>query len=145
MADFQDSELRSEEVGSAASKVAAIPEVRLALLKFQRDFAMRKPGAVLDGRDIGTVICPDADVKFFITASVEARSLRRFRELQGLGLPASIETVTADIKARDARDATRSTAPTAAAADAIVVDTSELGVDEALELALAAIEARKGI
>ena len=143
--DFQDSELRSEVVGSAASKVAAIPQVRLALLKFQRDFAMRKPGAVLDGRDIGTVICPDADVKFFITASVEARSLRRFKELQGLGLPASIEAVTADIKARDARDATRSIAPTAAAEDAIVVDTSELGVDEALEVVLGAIEARKGI
>ena len=145
VADFQDSELRDEVVGSAASKVAAIPEVRLALLKFQRDFAMRKPGAVLDGRDIGTVICPDADVKFFITASVEARSLRRFKELQGLGLPANIEAVTADIKARDTRDATRSTAPTAAAADAIVVDTSELGVDEALEVVLAAIEVRKGI
>ena len=145
VADFQDNELRSEEVGSAASKVAAVPQVRLALLKFQRDFAMRKPGAVLDGRDIGTVICPDADVKFFITASVEARSLRRFKELQGLGLPASIEAVTADIKARDARDATRSIAPTAAAEDAIVVDTSELGVDEALEVVLGAIEARKGI
>ena len=138
--DFQDSELRSEVVGSAASKVAAIPQVRLALLKFQRDFAKLKPGAVLDGRDIGTVICPDADVKFFITASVEARSLRRFKELQGLGLPASIEAVTADIKARDARDATRSTAPTAAASDAIVVDTSELGVDEALKVIMAAIK-----
>ena len=140
VADFQDSELRDEVVGSAASKVAAIPEVRLALLKFQRDFAMRKPGAVLDGRDIGTVICPDADVKFFITASVEARSLRRFKELQGLGVPASLEAVTADIKARDARDANRSTAPTAAAADAIVVDTSELGVDEALKVIMAAIK-----
>ena len=76
--DFDDAELRSETVGGAASKVAVIPEVRAALLKFQRDFAKRKPGAVLDGRDIGTVICPDADVKFFIIASVEARSLRRF-------------------------------------------------------------------
>ena len=143
--DFDDHELRDEVVGSAASKVAAIPQVRTALLKFQRDFALRKPGAVLDGRDIGTVICPDADVKFFITASVEARSLRRFKELQGLGLPASLEAVTADIKARDARDATRSTAPTVAAADALVVDTSKLGVDEALKVVLAAIEARKGI
>ena len=138
--EFDDHELRSEVVGSAASRVAAIPQVRTALLKFQRDFALRKPGAVLDGRDIGTVICPDADVKFFITASVEARSLRRFKELQGLGLPASLEAVTADIKARDARDATRSTAPTAAAADAIVVDTSELGVDEALKVIMAAIK-----
>ena len=140
VADFQDSELRDEVVGSAASKVAAIPQVRTALLKFQRDFALRKPGAVLDGRDIGTVICPDADVKFFITATVEARSLRRFKELQGLGLPATIEAVTADIKARDVRDATRSTAPTAAAADAIVVDTSELGVEEALKVIMAAMK-----
>ena len=140
--DFADLELRGEVVGSAASKVAAIPEVRLALLKFQRDFAAREPGAVLDGRDIGTVICPDADVKFFITASVEARSQRRFKELLGLGMSASIATVTTDIKARDTRDATRSTAPTRPAADAIVIDTSGLGVDEALKLVLAFIKSR---
>ena len=145
VADFNDAELRSEVVGSAASKAAAIPEVRAALLKFQRDFAMRKPGAVLDGRDIGTVICPEADVKFFITASVEARSLRRFKELQGLGLPASLEAVTADIKARDARDSTRSTAPTKAAADAVVVDTSDMSVDEALKLVLAQVKAKTGL
>lgn len=143
--DFDDAELRSETVGSAASKVAVIPEVRAALLKFQRDFAKRKPGAVLDGRDIGTVICPDADMKFFIIASVEARSLRRFKELQGLSVAATLEEVTADIKARDARDASRSTAPTKAAADAIVVDTSDLGVDEALRLVLAAIKAKTGL
>ena len=143
--DFEDHELRSEVVGSAASKVAAIPQVRSALLKFQRDFAKRLPGAVLDGRDIGTVICPDADVKFFITASVEARVLRRFKELQSLGIATSLEDVTTDIKARDARDAGRSTAPTLAAADAIVVDTSELGVEEALELVLGAIKARIAI
>lgn len=143
--DFEDHELRSEVVGSAASKVAVIPEVRSALLKFQRDFARRLPGAVLDGRDIGTVICPDADVKFFITASVEARVLRRFKELQGLGIATSMEDVTADIKARDARDAGRSTAPTRAAADAIVVDTSELGVEEALKLVLGAIKTRIAI
>ena len=139
--DFEDHELRSEVVGSAASKVAVIPEVRSALLKFQRDFAKRMPGAVLDGRDIGTVICPDADVKFFITASVEARVLRRFKELQGLGIATTLEDVAADIKARDARDAGR----TLAAADAIVVDTSDLGVDEALELVLGAIEAKVAI
>ena len=143
--DFEDHELRSEGVGSAASKVAVIPEVRSALLKFQRDFAQRLPGAVLDGRDIGTVICPDADVKFFITASVEARVLRRFKELQGLGVATSLEDVTADIKARDARDAGRSTAPTLAAADAIVVDTSDLGVDEALKLVLGAIKTKTGV
>lgn len=140
--DFEDHELRSEVVGSAASKVAVIPEVRSALLKFQRDFAKRLPGAVLDGRDIGTVICPNADVKFYITASVEARVLRRFKELQGLGIATSLEEVTADIKARDDRDASRSTAPTLAAADAIVVDTSDLGVEEALGLVLGAIEAK---
>ena len=143
--DFEDHELRSEVVGSAASKVAVIPEVRSALLKFQRDFAKRLPGAVLDGRDIGTVICPSADVKFYITASVEARVLRRFKELQGLGIANSLQDVTADIKARDDRDASRSTAPTLAAADAIVVDTSHLGVEEALELALGAIKAKFAI
>ena len=139
--DFEDHELRSEVVGSAASKVAVIPEVRSALLKFQRDFAKRLPGAVLDGRDIGTVICPDADVKFFITASVEARVLRRFKELYGLGIATTLEDVAADIKARDARDAER----TLAAVDAVVVDTSELGVDEALGLVLGAIEAKVAI
>ena len=143
--DFEDHELRSEVVGSAASKVAVIPQVRSALLKFQRDFAKRLPGAVLDGRDIGTVICPSADVKFYITASVEARVLRRFKELQGLGIANSLQDVTADIKARDDRDASRSTAPTLAAADAIVVDTSHLGVEEALELALGAIKAKFAI
>ena len=143
--DFEDHELRSEVVGSAASKVAVIPEVRAALLKFQRDFARRLPGAVLDGRDIGTVICPNADVKFFITASVEARVLRRFKELQSLGIASSLEDVTADIKARDARDSGRNIAPTLAAADAIVVDTSELGVNEALKLVLAKIEAKANL
>ena len=141
MDDFEDHELRSEVVGSAASKVAVIPEVRSALLKFQRDFAKRLPGAVLDGRDIGTVICPDADVKFFITASVEARVLRRLKELQGLSIATSMQEVTADIRARDARDASR----TLVAADAIVVDTSELGVEEALRLVLAAIGAKLAI
>ncbi len=140
--DFEDHELRSEVVGSAASKVAAIPQVRAALLKFQRDFALRLPGAVLDGRDIGTVICPDADVKFFITASVEARVLRRFKELQGLGIASSLADVEADIKSRDTRDASRSTAPTLAAADAIVVDTSELGIKEALAEVLAVVKAK---
>ncbi len=139
--DFEDHELRGEVVGSAASKVAVVPEVRAALLNFQRDFAKREPGAVLDGRDIGTVICPEAEVKFFITASVEARVLRRFRELQGLGVATSLEDVTADVVARDARDAVR----TLVAADAIVVDTSDLGVEEALGMVLAAIEARNAI
>jgi CMP/dCMP kinase len=139
--DFEDHELRSEVVGSAASKVAVIPEVRSALIKFQRDFAKRLPGAVLDGRDIGTVICPEADVKFFITASVEARVLRRFKELQSLGIATTLEEVTADVVARDSRDAVR----TLVAADAIVVDTSELGVEEALGLVLGRVKVKIGV
>jgi CMP/dCMP kinase len=139
--DFEDHELRFEVVGSAASKVAVIPEVRAALLEFQRDFAKRLPGAVLDGRDIGTVICPEADVKFFITASVEARVLRRFKELESLGIATSLEEVAADVVARDSRDAVR----TLVAADAIVVDTSELGVEEALELVLGRVKVKIGV
>jgi CMP/dCMP kinase len=142
---FKDDELRREEVGNAASKVAVIPEVRSALLQFQRGFARRKPGAVLDGRDIGTVICPDADFKFFVTASPEARSLRRFKELQGLGVSATLKDVTADIIARDTRDAARATAPTKAADDAIIVDTSDMTAEQALAWVLQRIKAKKGL
>ncbi|MDE2446391.1 MAG: (d)CMP kinase [Alphaproteobacteria bacterium] len=138
--EFEDADLRTEAVGAAASRVAVIPEVRSALLQFQREFAKREPGAVLDGRDIGTVICPHADFKFFVTASAKARSLRRFKELLGLGIPVTLEGVTADIIARDARDASRATAPTKAADDAIVVDTTLMTAAEALKFALAAIE-----
>ncbi len=129
---FDDDELRSEEVGSAASVVAAIPQVRAALLDFQRAFARQKPGAVLDGRDIGTVVCPEADVKLFITASAEVRARRRQAEL-GLS---DFDAVLADIKARDMRDSQRAAAPLAAAADAVILDTSAMSIAEAVEQAI---------
>ncbi|MDE2384018.1 MAG: (d)CMP kinase [Alphaproteobacteria bacterium] len=136
-AAFADSELRGEAVGNLASRVAALPKVRQALLAFQRAFARRAPGAVLDGRDIGTVVCPDADFKFFITASAEARAKRRFLETPGADLAA----ITADIMARDARDSGRSTAPLRPADDATVIDTSALRPDEALAAVLDRIAA----
>ena len=122
--DFNDAELRDEKVAQAASKVAAIPEVRQALLEFQRSFASKKPGAVLDGRDIGTVICPNADFKFYVTASVQARAVRRFKELEATGV--TLEMVAEDVKSRDERDAKQSQP----AEDAILIDTSELDADE---------------
>ncbi len=131
---YQDAELRSEEVAGAASKVAAIPEVRSALVKFQRDFAAQKPGAVLDGRDIGTVICPNAGFKFYITASVEARAARRFQDLRDTGVTRA--SITADIIARDQRDAAQS----APAVDAIVIDTSEMSAEECLGTAIALLK-----
>ena len=123
-AEFNDAELRDEKVAQAASKVAAIADVRKALLDFQRAFALKKPGAVLDGRDIGTVICPKADFKFYVTASVQARAARRFKELESSG--ATLEEITEDIKSRDERDAKQSQP----AEDAILIDTSELEADE---------------
>ncbi len=131
---FSDAELRGEEVGAAASIVAVIPEVRSALLGVQRAFAQRPPGAVLDGRDIGTVVCPDADVKLYITASAYVRALRRQAELRA----ASYDDVLADILARDARDRTRAAAPLLAAEDAVVIDTSEMTVEQAVEAAIRA-------
>ena len=125
---YKDEELRGELVGGYASKVAVLRGVRTALLKLQRDFAAQKPGAVLDGRDIGTVICPKADFKFYITASVEARSQRR--HLESPDVPYA--TIKADIEARDFRDSTRATAPLKPAADAVVIDTSNMGIDEAV-------------
>jgi cytidylate kinase len=136
---FADGELRSETVGAAASIVAAIPEVRAALLEFQRSFARREPGAVLDGRDIGTVVCPDAGVKLFITASPEVRARRRQTELGA----ADYAAVLADIRARDDRDSKRATAPLVAAKDAVVLDTSEMDVEAAVAAAIRAVEVRK--
>jgi len=133
---FSDGDLRAEEVG----RVAAIGPVRAALLGFQRQFAGRPPGAVLDGRDIGTVVCPDADVKLFVTARPEVRALRRQREL---GSP-RYEDVLAEIRARDARDSERRLAPLSAAADAFILDASDLGIAEAVAAAVARVEgARK--
>jgi len=142
--------LRTPEVSDAASKVAAIPEVRAALLDFQRAFAANPPGnvggAVLDGRDIGTVVCPQADVKFFVTASPETRARRRFEEMKltspDQGVILSEAQVQADLQRRDARDAGRDTAPTAAAEDAYVLDTTGLNPSETVEEAIAVIRAR---
>jgi CMP/dCMP kinase len=128
--------LRNEQVAAMASKVAVIPEVRAALLDFQRQFAARKPGAVLDGRDIGTVVCPDAELKFFVTASTEVRARRRHEELRGLGRRVDYAEVLADVMARDERDAARTTAPTRPADDAIMIDTSELDRAEVLKAVL---------
>lgn len=132
-------DLRTPEIAQAASRVAALPAVRQALLDFQRAFAARAGGAVMDGRDIGTVICPDAAVKLYVTASVETRAGRRARELAAKGLPADYETVLADVRARDARDAQRADAPMVAAADAIHLDTTELSIEDAVAQAIAAV------
>ncbi len=132
-ADLENPDLRSEAAGSAASKVAAIPAVRTQLIDFQRDFAKNPPGgaagAVLDGRDIGTVICPDANAKLFITATAEIRAERRLKELQAKGVEAIGSAVLRDMMERDARDAQRSVAPLEPAKDAFVLDTSDLDAD----------------
>ena len=127
--------LRSAEVGQAASRVAAIPDVRAALVEFQQRFARRDGGAVLDGRDIGTVICPEAEVTLYVTASDEVRAHRRWLELGGD--PAA---VLADVRARDRRDSERAVSPLRPAADALVLDTSEMSVDEAIARAVAEVE-----
>jgi CMP/dCMP kinase len=125
-ADLARDDLRSMAAGEAASVVAAIPAVRAALVQFQRDFARRKGGAVLDGRDIGTVICPEAEVKLYITASAQVRAHRRWLELGG-----DAAQILADVQARDARDMGRDTAPLRAADGAIILDTSQLSIDQA--------------
>lgn len=142
---LEDHRLRDDDATAASSLVAAIPAVREALLGFQRDFAHRPGGAVLDGRDIGTVVCPDADTKLFLTATPEARALRRSRELQGDAGGSIYQRVLADMKARDARDSVRHAAPLVAAADAIVIDTSTLDADAAFAAALAAIAVRLAV
>jgi cytidylate kinase len=134
-------DLRTAEVGAASSKVAAIPAVRAALLDFQRDFARRPPGAVLDGRDVGTVVTPDAEVKLFVTASAEVRARRRHQELLDRGEASIYARVLAEIEARDARDAGRANAPMRKADDAEEIDTSDLTPSEVFERALSAIEA----
>jgi cytidylate kinase len=136
---FTDAELRSETVGAAASIVAVIPEVRAALLEFQRSFARKPPGAVLDGRDIGTVVCPDAHAKLFVTASPEVRARRRQVELGS----ADYEAVLAEIRARDERDSKRTTAPLVAAKDAVVLDTSGMDIAAAVAEAIRAVEAAR--
>ena len=131
-----DPELRSEPVSRIASMISAYPSVRAALLERQQDFARQPGGAVLDGRDIGTVIAPRADVKLFVTASPEARAERRLRELQGRGMSAHYEDVLADIRSRDERDSGRAVAPLKPARDAVVLDTSERSPEQAIAEAL---------
>ena len=141
--DLADPELRTDGAGQAASKVAVIPEVRANLLDFQRKFATQATGAVLDGRDTGTVICPDAPVKLFVTASVEARAERRYRELRAKGVDTIKPRVLAEMAERDRRDSERAAAPLKAAPDAYHLDTSDMDADAAFAAALAFIE-RKG-
>ncbi len=141
--DLDNPDLRTPEVAQAASRVAVIAEVRMGLLEFQRQFARRDGGAVLDGRDIGTVICPDADAKLFVTASPDVRARRRHAELMERGLSDSFDQVLADVKARDHRDMNRAEAPLKPAHDAISIDTSDLDIDAAVAAAIAAIEAKQ--
>ncbi|MEP6983834.1 MAG: (d)CMP kinase [Sphingomicrobium sp.] len=140
--DPDDEELRSEPVSRIASSISAYPSVRAALLKRQQDFARQPGGAVLDGRDIGTVIAPAADVKLFVTASPEVRSQRRVRELLERGMPAHYEDVLADIRARDARDGSRKVAPLKPASDAIILDTSNFDREAAIAEAIRLVEER---
>lgn len=140
--DLERDDLRAPDVAQAASKVAVIPQVRAALADFQRAFARRAGGAVLDGRDIGTVICPEAAVKLFVTASPEVRAERRYQELAAKGLDMSREQVWADVIARDERDMNRSEAPLKPAAGAVLLDTSELTVEAAIASAIDTIEAK---
>ena len=140
--DPDDQELRSEPVSRIASKVSSYASVRDALLQRQRDFASQEGGAVLDGRDIGTIIAPNADAKLFVTASPEVRAQRRVRELLERGMPGHYEDVLLDIRARDERDATREFSPLRQAEDADLLDTSELDVDEAIAEAIRLVEAR---
>ncbi|OIR08017.1 cytidylate kinase [mine drainage metagenome] len=141
-AGLADPALRGEAAGAAASKVAALPGVRAALLAFQRDYAARAPGAVLDGRDIGTVVCPKAEVKLFVTASLEKRAERRLKELLDKGVSVISEQVLRDMQERDARDSARSVAPLVPAADAVVLDTSALDADAAFAAAVEVISQR---
>ncbi len=136
-------DLRRPEVAQAASRVAVLPDVRAALVAFQRDFAGREGGAVLDGRDIGTVICPDAQVKLFVTASAEVRAERRYLELVGKGLDVTRDDVLADVVARDTRDSERAEAPLKPAADAVVIDTSKMSIDQAVARAVSEVDARR--
>ena len=133
-----DEQLKSHAIGEAASIVSAIPDVRAALVAFQRDFAAERPGAVLDGRDIGTIIAPEADAKLFVTASAEVRAERRHRE----DAATSYDDILADIRARDERDSGRSAAPLRQAEDADLLDTTNLTIGAAVQRAIALVEAR---
>jgi cytidylate kinase len=142
-AQFDEAALKAQGIGEAASVVSAMPQVRAALLAFQRDFAAAPPGAVLDGRDIGTVICPDADVKIFVTAAPEVRARRRAAEFAGSGRPVDEAAVLADIKARDDRDTNRAAAPLKQAPDAHLLDTSEMDISTVIRAAIDIVEATR--
>jgi cytidylate kinase len=140
-ARFDPAALKTQAVGEAASIVSAIPELRAELVAFQRDFAARPPGAVLDGRDIGTVICPNADVKIFVSASPEVRARRRFLEFQAAGLDLTEAAVLDDIRKRDERDMGRAAAPLRQAADAHLLDTTNMDISTAIRAAIDIVEA----
>ena len=140
--DLQRPDLRSAEVAQAASQIAVNADVRAELLEFQRRFARRDGGAVLDGRDIGTVILPDAEVKLFVTADAAVRAKRRYKELLEGGFETSFEQVLSDVLARDSRDGGRATAPMVAAADAVVIDTSDMSMEVAIAAAIAVVQKR---
>jgi cytidylate kinase len=141
---LDDPALRGEEAGEAASIVAKMPAVRTALLDYQRAFARRSTGAVLDGRDIGTVVCPGAEVKIFVTAAPETRARRRFDELKARGAAVTYEDVLRVIKDRDARDAGRADAPMAMASDAVLLDTTDLDIEAAFDAAVGLIKRKIG-
>jgi cytidylate kinase len=141
--DLENDALRTPAVAQKASEVAVIPQVRAALVAFQQSFSRRAGGAVLDGRDIGTVICPQADAKLFVTASPECRAERRFQELTEKGMDVAFETVLADVKERDTRDRNRATAPLVPADDAVLLDTSDLSIAQAVARAIAIVEAAR--
>jgi len=140
--DLDRDDLRTAMVGQAASKVAAMPEVRAALLEFQKAYARREGGAVLDGRDIGTVICPEAEVKIYVTASDEIRAARRHKELAQDKPELTVTQVLNDLRARDDRDAARDVSPMRPADNALLLDTTNLSIDEAVNQAVKAIQAR---
>ena len=141
--EFDPERLRSREIGEASSVVASIPAVRTALIEMQQNFAARPEGAVLDGRDIGTVICPNARIKIFVTASPETRAQRRALELAGRGEPADYNLILEDVRKRDARDSARQTAPLKQAPDAILIDTTELDKDAVFARALKIVDQRR--
>ena len=140
--DLAKYDLQKPEIAQAASEIASIPEVRTALLEFQRNFSQKMPGAVLDGRDIGTIVCPDAKIKIFLTASLEARAKRRYFELYEHDEKINFETILRQLKERDERDRTRSSSPMVAAKDAKIFDTSKLSVKEAVEKVLSYIQTK---
>ena len=140
--DLDNYDLQKPEIAKAASEIAAIPEVRASLLEFQRNFSRKMPGAILDGRDIGTTVCPDAKVKIFLTASLEARAHRRYLELQKTEKELKFESIINQIKERDERDKTRSFSPLIAASDAKIFDTSDLSIKEAIDYLLFYIQTK---